>query len=119
MVRHSGPHAQRGRPPRHHQDQGPARATKIELKDQWAPRLGLIWDWGKGQDKVYLSLSRYFEQVPLDLVIRSFSDESNPTIFNYSPTSLTPDPAAGTSGTRHRGFLHRAGGSGSEGPVLG
>lgn len=73
-------------------------ATKIELKDQWSPRLGLIWDWaGKGQDKVYLSLSRFYEQVPLDLVIRSFSDESNPTIFNFSPTSLTPDAAAGTS----------------------
>jgi len=72
--------------------------TKIDLKDQWAPRLGLIWDWaGKGQDKVYLSLSRFYEQVPLDLVIRSFSDESNPTIFNFSPTSLTPNPAAGTS----------------------
>jgi hypothetical protein len=73
-------------------------ATKISLKDQWAPRLGLIWDWaGKGQDKVFMSLSRFYEQVPLDLVIRSFSDESNPTIFNYSPTSLTPDPTAGTS----------------------
>lgn len=72
--------------------------TKIELKDQWAPRLGLVWDWaGKGQDKLYLSLSRFYEQVPLDLVIRSFSDESNPTIFNFSPTSLVPDPAAGTS----------------------
>jgi len=73
-------------------------ATKIDLKDQWAPRLGLIWDWaGKGQDKVYLSLSRFYEQVPLDLVIRSFSDESNPTIFNFSPTSLIPNAAAGTS----------------------
>lgn len=72
--------------------------TKIELKDQWAPRLGLVWDWaGKGQDKIYLSLSRFYEQVPLDLVIRSFSDESNPTIFNFSPTSTTPNPAAGTS----------------------
>jgi hypothetical protein len=72
--------------------------TKISLKDQWAPRLGLIWDWaGKGQDKVYLSMSRFYEQVPLDLVIRSFSDESNPTIFNYSPTSLVPDSEAGTS----------------------
>lgn len=73
-------------------------ATKIDLKDQWAPRLGLIWDWaGKGQDKLYVSLSRFYEQVPLDLVIRSFSDESNPTIFNFSPTSMVPDPAAGTS----------------------
>ncbi len=74
-------------------------ATRISLTDQWAPRLGVIWDWvGKGQDKVYLSLSRFYEQVPMDLVIRSFSDESNPTIFNYSPTSLIPDPEAGTSG---------------------
>ena len=73
-------------------------ATKINLKDQWAPRLGLVWDWaGKGQDKLYVSLSRFYEQVPLDLVIRSFSDESNPTIFNFSPTSLTPNAAAGTS----------------------
>jgi hypothetical protein len=72
--------------------------TRISLKDQWAPRLGLVWDWaGKGQDKVFMSLSRFYEQVPLDLVIRSFSDESNPTIFNFSPTSTIPDPAAGTS----------------------
>lgn len=72
--------------------------TKISLKNQWAPRLGVIWDWaGKGQDKVYMSLSRYYEQVPLDLVIRSFSDESNPAIRNYSPTSMTPNAAAGTS----------------------
>ncbi|HEY3401256.1 MAG TPA: TonB-dependent receptor [Geothrix sp.] len=72
--------------------------TRLSLKDQWAPRLGLVWDWaGKGQDKVYMSLSRFYEQVPLDLVIRSFSDESNPTIFNYSPTSTVPNPAAGTS----------------------
>jgi len=72
--------------------------TRISLKDQWSPRLGLIWDWaGRGQDKLYVSLSRFYEQVPMDLVIRSFSDESNPTIVNFSPTSLTPDPLAGTS----------------------
>jgi hypothetical protein len=75
--------------------------TKIELKNEWAPRLGVIWDWaGKGKDKVYLSLSRYYEQVPMDLNIRSFSSESNATIYNYSanPANLTPNAAAGTSG---------------------
>lgn len=67
----------------------------ISLKDEWAPRLGVIWDFrGKGQDKVYASFSRYFEQVPLDLVIRSFSVERNPTTYNFSPTAYAPDPAA-------------------------
>ena len=74
--------------------------TVISLKDQWSPRLGLIYDFrGNGQDKVYVSLARYYEQVPLDLVIRSFSSEVNPSIFNYDPVSTTPSAgnAAGTS----------------------
>lgn len=60
----------------------------ISLKDEWAPRFGVVYDWnGKGQDKVFASFSRFYEQIPLDLVIRSFSVERNPTIVNYSPTS--------------------------------
>ena len=74
--------------------------TVISLKDQWSPRLGVIYDFrGNGQDKVYMSLARYYEQVPLDLVIRSFSSEINPSIYNYDPVSTTPAAgnAAGTS----------------------
>jgi len=67
----------------------------ISLKDELAPRLGVVYDWkGKGQDKIFASFSRFYEQVPLDLVIRSFSAESNPTIINYNPTSITPNAAA-------------------------
>jgi len=67
----------------------------IKLKDQWAPRVGVIYDFrGKGQDKVYGSFSRYYEQVPLDLVIRSFSVERNPTTYNFSATDLTPSALA-------------------------
>lgn len=69
--------------------------TAFSLKDQWAPRLGFIYDFkGKGQDKVYGSFSRYYEQVPLDLVIRSFSVERNPTTYNYSSTNYAPNAAA-------------------------
>jgi outer membrane receptor for ferrienterochelin and colicin len=69
--------------------------TAFSLKDEWSPRLGFIYDFrGKGQDKVYGSFSRYYEQVPLDLVIRSFSVERNPTTYNYSLTSYTPNPLA-------------------------
>ncbi|GLH70056.1 membrane protein [Geothrix rubra] len=69
--------------------------TVVSLKDQWSPRVGFIWDFrGKGQDKLYGSFSRYYEQIPLDLVIRSFSVERNPTTYNFSPTDLTPSTAA-------------------------
>ncbi len=67
----------------------------ISLKDQLAPRIGVVYDWkGKGQDKIYVSFSRFYQQVPLDLVIRSFSVERNPTIYNFSAVSTTPNPAA-------------------------
>lgn len=70
-------------------------AKVISLKDQWSPRLGFIYDFrGKGQDKLFGSFSRYYEQVPLDLVIRSFSVERNPTTYNFSSTAFAPDAAA-------------------------
>lgn len=73
----------------------PQGITRLTLKNQWAPRLGLVWDWkGKGQDKVYASLCRFYEQVPMDLVIRSFSAERNPAVINYDPASFTPNSAA-------------------------
>ena len=69
--------------------------TAFSLKDEFSPRLGFIYDFrGKGQDKIYGSFSRYYEQVPLDLVIRSFSVERNPTTYNYSLTAYAPDANA-------------------------
>jgi hypothetical protein len=69
--------------------------TQIDLKKDYAPRFGFIWDpSGDGSAKVYGSWGRYYEQLPMDLVIRSFSFERQARIFNYSPTGTTPDPAA-------------------------
>nr|WP_306672463.1 TonB-dependent receptor [Geothrix fuzhouensis] len=71
--------------------------TVISLKNEWAPRAGIIYDFrGKGQDKVYASFSRFFEQIPLDLVIRSFSVERNPTTYNFSQTDMAPSALAET-----------------------
>ncbi|HEX3554788.1 MAG TPA: TonB-dependent receptor, partial [Thermoanaerobaculia bacterium] len=72
---------------------------QIDLKKDFAPRFGLIWDPGGnsgkgGRSKLYLSYGRYYEQIPMDLVIRSFSFERQARIFNYSPTSTAPDPGA-------------------------
>ena len=67
----------------------------IDLADDYAPRLGFIWDLkNDGRSKLFGSFGRYYEQIPMDLVIRSFAQERQARIFNYSPTSILPDPAA-------------------------
>jgi outer membrane receptor protein involved in Fe transport len=72
-----------------------AGVTQIDLKNDFAPRIGFAWDPTTDQKtKVYGSYSRYYEQLSMDLVIRSFSYERQPRIFNYSKTGTTPDPAA-------------------------
>lgn len=69
--------------------------TQIDLKKDYAPRLGLVWDpSGSNKAKVFGSYGRYYEQIPMDLVIRSFSYERQPRIINYSPTSTVPDKNA-------------------------
>jgi len=69
--------------------------TQIDMKKDYAPRLGVVWDpKGDHANKLYASYGRYYEEIPMDLVIRSFSYERQPRIVNYSPTSVTPDPNA-------------------------
>ena len=69
--------------------------TQIDMKKDFAPRLGLVWNpGGTHTSKVYGSYGRYFEEIPMDLVIRSFSYERQPRIVNYDPVSTTPDPGA-------------------------
>lgn len=72
-----------------------AGTQQIDLKKDYAPRFGFIWDpTADGRSKVFGSYGRYYEQLPMDLVIRSFSFERQARIFNFSPTGTTPDPAA-------------------------
>jgi len=66
--------------------------TQIDLDQDYAPRLGFTYDpTGTHQAKFFGSFGRYYEEIPMDLVIRSFSYERQPRIINYSPTGLTPD----------------------------
>jgi outer membrane receptor for ferrienterochelin and colicin len=70
---------------------------QINLTDSWAPRIGFAWDvTNDGKTKVFGSFGYFYEQIPMDLVIRSYSSERQPTIFNFDPTSIVPDLAAAT-----------------------
>ncbi|HYU32124.1 MAG TPA: TonB-dependent receptor [Thermoanaerobaculia bacterium] len=68
---------------------------RVDLKNDYAPRLGFVWDpEAQGHSKLFGSFGRYYEQIPMDLVIRSFSFERQARIFNTSAASTHPDPAA-------------------------
>ncbi len=72
-----------------------AGVQQIDLKKDFAPRLGFTWDPSRDQKtKVFGSFGRFYEEIPMDLVIRSYSYERQPHIYNYSPTDFHPDPAA-------------------------
>ncbi|MEO8505183.1 MAG: TonB-dependent receptor [Acidobacteriota bacterium] len=79
-------------------------AKVIDLKKDFAPRLGFTWDAsGDGKSRLYGSYGKYFEQIPMDLVIRSFMQERQAHIINFNPTSLVPsDQAAEESGNTSR-----------------
>jgi len=86
---------------------------QIDLKKDFAPRLGAIWDpRGDHKSKLYASAGRFYEALPMDLVIRSFSFERQPRIINFSPTDNHPDPAAeaalGTASAILGGFTEPA-----------
>lgn len=69
--------------------------VQIDLKEDYAPRLGFIFDpSGAHKQKVFGSYGRFYEEIPMDLVIRSYSYERQPRIVNYDPLSNIPDPAA-------------------------
>jgi hypothetical protein len=73
----------------------PNGTKAIDLKKDFAPRFGFVLDPTKnGRSKVFGSYGRYYEEIPMDLVIRSFSFERQARIFNFSPSSTVPDPAA-------------------------
>jgi len=62
-----------------------AGATAMDIKDDWAPRLGLIWYvTGRGTSKVYASAGRCYETIPMDMVIRSFCGEISGLTYNLT-----------------------------------
>ncbi len=49
----------------------------MELRNMWAPRVGLLYDWTKeGRSKVFGSYGRFYESIPMDINDRSFGGEA-------------------------------------------
>src|SRR3954469_13625570 len=54
--------------------------------DNWSPRVGIAIDpWGNRKTKIYANFARYTESLPLDIAIRSLSNELDFADVNWHP----------------------------------
>jgi len=71
--------------------------TVIDLKNEWQPRVGLIYDWqGDGSSKLYASYGRFYYMIPNDLNVRVYGSQFTRITWNYDgPTAFNQLPPAG------------------------
>jgi hypothetical protein len=60
------------------QVQGSDGSTQIGIYDNWAPRVGAVYDFTrKGRGKIFASYGWFYESIPMDINDRSFSGEGS------------------------------------------
>ena len=68
-------------------------ATAFKTKNEWQPRIGLIWDpKANGQMKVYAFYGRFYYSIPTDLNVRAYGAQTNGTTYNFDPVDTTQSP---------------------------
>ncbi|HWU90503.1 MAG TPA: TonB-dependent receptor [Kofleriaceae bacterium] len=56
----------------------PLGKNAMVLTGNWAPRVGVMYDWTKeGRSKIYTHYGRFYESIPMDINNRSFGGESS------------------------------------------
>ena len=71
--------------------------SAFKLDQNWAPRVGFIWDVTKdSRSKVYANWGRFYESIPMDINIRAFGGELQCFCYNFDPSASNtiPDPSA-------------------------
>ncbi len=93
-------------------------STAINLKHNFAPRIGAIWDVANnGRSKLYANFGRFYEAIPMDINLRSFGGEIGLQVNNLDPTPghFTP----GTPGPVSAGGVPTLGSAGQAYTALG
>ncbi len=90
----------------------PKHIGSYTMKDNWAPRLGVVFDpKDNGRSKLYAYLGRFYEAMPLDMNIRALNGEdyiindyqhplTNTPLYWYNPTG-NPIPDAVRASARN------------------
>ena len=74
--------------------------VSADIDDNVAPRLGFVWDFlGNGKSKAYGHWGKFFETIPMDIVIRSYGAEISIFSYNLSddPNDVASDPRVRSS----------------------
>jgi len=60
--------------------------SSYTFTDNWSPRVGIAVDpWGNRKTKIYANFGRYVEAMPLDIAIRSLSNEKDDLLLAFAP----------------------------------
>ena len=70
---------------------------KLELDDEWAPRVGFAWDVrNDGTAKLFGSWGRFYESAPL-MLTNIFNDSLLASVYNLDSRSVVCDPGLSSS----------------------
>src|SRR3954464_13637473 len=62
--------------------------SSYTFTDNWSPRVGIAIDpWGNRKTKIFANFGRYVEAMPLDIAIRSLSNEKDILLMAFSPVT--------------------------------
>jgi len=81
--------------------------VSADIDDNIAPRLGFVWDvLGNGKSKLFGHWGKFYETIPMDIVIRSFGGEISIFSYNLSddPNDVASDPRVVNSRVLGGGF---------------